>query len=332
VEQLDEQSLRSAARDVSVYARAAPKDKLRLVRALQADGEVVAVTGDGVNDAPALRQAALGVAMGRTGTATAKESADMVLADDNFATLRAAIEEGRRVYDNLVKALAFVLPTSVGQALIIAVAVLAFPLREGDPQLPVEPVQILWINLIVAVALALPLALEAPEPDLMERPPRRPGTALLDRPLLVRTVAVGVTLTVVALGVFELEHDRQLADGVSDQLALARAQTAAVTAAVLFQALYLLTCRSLTRPNREIGRWSNPAVYAGILAVLALQVAFFTLPPMHDLFGSARPDLQALTLALGASLLVFPVTWVEERWRVRRSSTARTAATRVERT
>ena len=100
-------------------------------------------------------------------------------------------------------------------------------------------------------------------------------------------------------------------------LALARAQTAAVTAAVIFQALYLLTCRSLTRPNREIGRWSNPAVYAGILAVLALQVAFFTLPPMHDLFGSARLDLQAL-LALGASLLVFPVTWVEERWRVRR--------------
>jgi magnesium-transporting ATPase (P-type) len=121
IEQLDEESFRPTARRVSVYARAAPKDKLKLVRALQADAEVVAVTGDGVNDAPALRQSALGVAMGRTGTATAKEAADMVLADDNFATLRAAIEEGRRVYDNLVKALAFVLPTSVGQALIIAV-------------------------------------------------------------------------------------------------------------------------------------------------------------------------------------------------------------------
>ena len=320
IDQLDEDSLRQVARHVSVYARAAPKDKLKLVRALQADGEVVAVTGDGVNDAPALRQSALGVAMGRSGTATAKESADMVLADDNFATLRAAIQEGRRVYDNLVKALAFVLPTSVGQALIIVVAVLAFPLRDGDPQLPVEPVQILWINLIVAVALALPLAFESSEPDVMERPPRRPGTPLLDRPLLVRTVAVAVTLTVVALGVFELEHDRQLAGGVSEQLALARAQTAAVTAAVLFQALYLLTCRSLTRPNREIGWWSNPSVYVGILVVLVLQVAFVTLSPMHAAFGSARPDFQALALALGASLLVFPVTWLEERWRVRRIS------------
>jgi calcium-translocating P-type ATPase len=317
IDQMDEGSLRPASRRVSVYARAAPSDKLKLVRALQADAEVVAVTGDGVNDAPALRQAALGVAMGGTGTATAKESADMVLADDNFATLAAAIKEGRRVYDNLVKALAFVLPTSVGQALIITVAVLAFPLTDGAPQLPVEPVQILWINLIVAVALALPLALEAPEPDVMERPPRRPGTHLLDRPLLVRTVAVAVTLTAVALGVFELEHERQLADGVGNDLALARAQTAAVTAAVLFQALYLVTCRSLTRSNRELGWWSNPAVYAGILAVLVLQAAFVTLPVMHDLFGSARLDLQALAIALGASLLVFPVTWVEERWRAR---------------
>jgi calcium-translocating P-type ATPase len=319
IEQLDDESLRQAVRRTSIYARAAPKHKLRLVRALQADDEVVAVTGDGVNDAPALRQAAIGVAMGRTGTATAKEAADMVLADDNFATLRAAIEEGRRVYDNLVKALTFILPTSVGQALIIAVAVLAFPLRGGEPQLPVEPVQILWINLIVAVALALPLALEAPEPDLMDRPPRRPGTHLLDRPLLVRTLLVSVTLTAVALALFQIEHERQLADGVSDQLALARAQTTAVTGAVLFQALYLLTCRSLTRPNREIGYWSNPSVYGGILVVLVLQAAFVALPPMHDIFDSALPDLQAVAVAAAGSLLVFPVTWLEERWRVRRA-------------
>jgi calcium-translocating P-type ATPase len=316
---LDEAQLRELARTSDVYARVAPEDKLRLVRALRADGAVVAMTGDGVNDAPALRQADIGVAMGRSGTAAAKEAADMVLADDNFATLRAAIEEGRRVYDNLVKALSFVLPTSLGQALIIAVAVLAFPLQDGDPLLPVQPVQILWINLIVAVALALPLALEAPEPDLMERPPRDPRASLLDRPLVVRTLVVSVTLTAVALGLFALEHARQLDAGASDAVALARAQTTAVTGAVLFQALYLLTCRSLTRSNRELGWWSNPAVYAGIFIVLVLQAAFIQLPFMHQAFGAAPLDARSLGLAVTAALLVLPVTALEERWRRSRS-------------
>jgi calcium-translocating P-type ATPase len=316
---LDEAQLRELARTNDVYARVAPEHKLRLVRALRGDGAVVAMTGDGVNDAPALRQADIGVAMGRSGTAAAKEAADMVLADDNFATLRAAIEEGRRVYDNLVKALSFVLPTSLGQALIIAVAVLAFPLQDGDPLLPVQPVQILWINLIVAVALALPLALEAPEPDLMERPPRDPRASLLDRPLVVRTLVVSVTLTAVALGLFSLEHSRQLDAGASDAVALARAQTTAVTGAVLFQALYLLTCRSLTRSNRELGWWSNPAVYAGIFIVLVLQAAFILLPFMHQAFGAAPLDARSLGLAVTAALLVLPVTALEERWRRSRS-------------
>jgi calcium-translocating P-type ATPase len=320
LDQLDQDELRREATITNVYARVAPEHKLRLVRALQADGETVAMTGDGVNDAPALRQADIGVAMGRGGTAAAKEAADMVLADDDFSTLRAAIEEGRRVYDNLVKALSFVLPTSIGQALIVAVAVLAFPLRDGMPLLPVEPIQVLWINLIVAVALALPLALEAAEPDVMRRPPRHRSTPLLDRPLLVRTVAVSLTLTAVALVLFAIEHDRQLDAGVADSLALARAQTTAVTGAVLLQALYLLTCRSLTRPNRELGHWSNPAVYAGIAVVLALQALYVLAPFMHELFGAARPDLEALALAAAASLAVLPVTWAEERWRRRRAA------------
>ena len=144
------------------------------------------------------------------------------------------------------------LPTSVGQALLITVAVLAFPANGGAPVLPVQPVQILWINLIVAVALALPLAFEAPEPDLMSRPPRDPAVALLDRPLLVRTLVVSATLTAVTLGLFELARH--------EELSVARAQTTAVTGAVVLQAWYLLACRSLTRPNRELGRWSNPSV------------------------------------------------------------------------
>jgi magnesium-transporting ATPase (P-type) len=249
-----------------------------------------------------------------------------VLADDNFATLRAAIEEGRRVYDNLVKALSFVLPTSVGQALIIAVAVLAFPLRDGEPLLPVQPVQILWINLIVAVALALPLALEAAEPDVMERRPRDPSHSLLDRPLLVRTLLVSVTLAAVALVAFAVEHDRQLDAGVADGLALARAQTTAVTAAVLLQALYLITCRSLTRPNRELGYWSNPSVYAGIAVVLALQALFIAAPFMHDVFGAATIDATALAIAAGTALVILPVTALEERRRRSRAISAEAPA------
>jgi magnesium-transporting ATPase (P-type) len=246
--------------------------------------------------------------MGRGGTAAAKEAADMVLADDDFSTLRAAIEEGRRIYDNLVKALAFLLPTNFGQALIIAVAVLAFPAGV----LPVTPVQILWINLIVAVALALPLAFEAPEPDLMRRPPRDRSVPMLDRPLILRTLLVAVTLTAVALGLFALaRHER---------LALAQAQTTAVTGAVLLQALYLITCRSLTRPNRELGRWSNPAVYAGIAAVLALQALFVFAPFMQRVFGSAALGARELAWAAAAALLVLPVTSLEERLQTRRAA------------
>jgi magnesium-transporting ATPase (P-type) len=310
LEELDEHEIARAG----IYARVAPEHKLRLVQALQARGEVVAVTGDGVNDAPALRQADIGVAMGRGGTAAAKEAADMVLADDDFSTLRAAIEEGRRVYDNLVKALAFVLPTSVGQALIIALAVLVFPTEGGVPVLPIEPVQILWINLIVAVALALPLALEAPEPDLMRRPPRDRSVPLLDRPLLVRTLAVSITLTAVALGLFWLAR--------REDLSIAEAQTTAVTGAVALQALYLLACRSLTRPNRELGRWSNPSVYAGIAIVLALQALFVFAPFMQSLFGSAALGPRELVWAGAASVIILPVTWVEERWRVSRRRTS----------
>jgi Ca2+-transporting ATPase len=289
-----------------VYARVAPEDKLALVRDLQAAGEVVAVTGDGVNDAPALRQADIGVAMGRGGTAAAKEAADMVLADDDISTLRAAIEEGRRAYDNLVKALAFVLPTSIGQALIVAVATLFFAAGE----LPVTPVQILWINLIVAVALALPLALEAPEPDVMSRPPRAPGTPLLDRALLVRTLLVSATLTAVALGLFSLARH--------EGLSLAAAQTSAVTGAVVLQAFYLLACRSLTRPNRELGRWSNPSVYAGIAIVLALQALYVFAPFMQAVFGSTAIGVRELVWAAAAAVVILPVAGAEERWRRRR--------------
>jgi magnesium-transporting ATPase (P-type) len=157
----------------------------------------------------------------------------------------------------------------------------------------------------------------------MRRPPRDPRAALLDVPMLVRTLVVSVTLTAVALVLFALERERQLDMLTDADLALARAQTTAVTGAVLLQALYLLTCRSLTRPNREIGRWSNPLVYAGIAVVLALQAAFAYAPFMHDVFGAAAIDARAVAVAAAAALVILPVTWIEERWRVRRAGASR---------
>jgi magnesium-transporting ATPase (P-type) len=307
--------LRARVLDTDVFARVAPEHKLRLVRALQEGGAVTAMTGDGVNDAPALRQADVGVAMGRAGTAVAREAADVVLVDDDFSTIRAAIEQGRRVYDNLVKALAFALPTNLGEGLIILVAVLAFPLDGGHPVLPIQPVQILWINLVATVALALPLALEAAEPGVMRRPPRPAAEPLLTRFVVFRTVYVGVLMSATAVALFLLAEPLGLVDPAST----AQAQTLAVTAVAFFQIFYVLVCRTFVAPVRSIGWRSNPSIYAGIAILLVLHAGFVHLPAAHAVFGTAHltPALWALAAAAGA--LVVPAVMVEKRWR--RSST-----------
>ena len=304
-----DEELRDRVQRTVVFARVAPEHKLRLVQALQTGGAVTAMTGDGVNDAPALRQADIGVAMGRAGTAAAKEAADIVLGDDDFTTIRAAIEEGRRVYDNLVKALAFALPTNVGEGLVILIAVLAFPVVDGVPLLPIEPVQILWINLVATVSLALPLAFEAHEPGLMRRPPRDPGEPLLSRFVIARTIYVGVLMAAVAVVLFLLAAPPT----GSDAAALAQAQTLAVTSVAFFQIFYLITCRTLTAPVRTIGWWSNPYVYAGIAVLLILQAAFVHLPFMQALFRTE--DLTTTQWLLAAAALVTPIVATEKRWR-----------------
>jgi magnesium-transporting ATPase (P-type) len=298
---LDDDEFARAAAKATVFARVAPEHKLRLVRALQAGGEVVAMTGDGVNDAPALKQADIGVAMGESGTAAAREAAEVVLTDDDFASIEAAVEEGRHVFDNVQKAIAFVLPTNLGEALIVLVAVLAFPFVDGVPRLPVEPTQILWVNLIATVTLALPLAVEAIEPGLMSRAPRPPGTPVIGRFLVVRTVVVSVLMTISALALFELRDD----------------QTIVVTTIVLFQVFYLLECRSLRHSILHVGLWTNPWALAGIGGVLALQVAFIYAPPMQDVFGSAPLSVADWLLALAAAATVLPVVSAEKWWRRR---------------
>lgn len=299
LEAATDEELSRLARDVDVFARVAPEHKLRLVRRLQRDGHVVAMTGDGVNDAPALEQADIGIAMGRRGTSAAREAADLVLADDDFATIRAAVEEGRRVFANIVKAIAFVLPTNLGEALVVLAAVCAFPIEDGSPLLPIEPVQILWINLVATVTLALPLAFEARDPRAMQRGPRPPGARLIDGPMLRRTVLVAATMAAGAIALFLLEHDP------GDPTA--RGQTLAVTGIALFQCLYLVVCRNPGGRVRDIGWFTNRWVFAGIGALLALQAAFIYVPFMHELFGSASLDATQLAAAAGFAMTALVV-------------------------
>lgn len=286
-----------------VFARVAPEHKLRIVRALQAAGHVVAMTGDGVNDAPALKQADIGVAMGHAGTDVAKEAADMVLTDDNFASIAAAVEQGRGVFDNLRKFIVWTIPTNVGEGLVI-VAAIAFGVA-----LPILPLQILWINMTTAVLLGMTLAFEPREANIMKRPPRRPSRPLLTSALLKRTGLVSLMLLAGAFGLCEYE----LSAGAS----LAEARTVATNVFVTVEAFYLLNCRSLLGSLSEIGLWSNRWVWFGIGAMALLQLAFTYAPPMNDLFGSAPIGVAAWARVLGVAVTAFLVVAVEKALRRR---------------
>jgi cation-transporting P-type ATPase F len=289
----DDADLPALAERVDVFARVSPEDKLRLVRALQTRGHVVAMTGDGVNDAPALEQADIGVAMGKGGTEVAQEAADMILTDDNFATLEAAVEEGRGVFDNLQKFIAFALPTNIGQGLVILTAILV------GSTLPITPVQILWVNLTTAVLLGLPLAVEVKEPGIMERPPRDVTGPLLPRRFVVRMVIASVLLLVAAFGTFEWF----LLQGVE----VAEARTAAVNVFVLAEVGYLVACRSFDRSLGEIGWLSNRWVPAGIAATVLVQLFFTYAPVMHELFDTAPVGPLVWAVGVVAAVVTFLV-------------------------
>ena len=322
LDRLDAPGFARAAREVRVFARVAPEHKIRLVESLQAQGAVVAMTGDGVNDAPALKRADIGVAMGITGTAASKEAARIVLADDNFATIAAAVEEGRRVYDNLVKALVFVLPTNLGLAAILALAMLLFPtitLIGGGSELllPLSPTQILWINLVASVALSAPIAFEVLEPGTMQRPPRPRDARIFSPFVAMRTGLVAALMAACACVLFLWEYGSATAWAASvtaevHTSALASAQTMAVTTVVFFQCLYLLHCRSLHSGLGALGWFSNPGVWIGIGVLLALQAAFVYLPPLQAAFTTAPLGGIDLLKALGAALVVLPVISLEK--------------------
>ena len=297
---LDDTALAEVAHAVDIFARVEPEQKLRLVRALQGRGNVVAMTGDGVNDAPALKQADIGVAMGLGGTEVAKGAAAMVLTDDNFASIEAAVEEGRGVWDNLVKFITWTLPTNFGEGLVIVAAILA------GATLPITPLQILWINMTTAVLLGLPLAFEPIEKGIMRRPPRRLDQPVLDAALIRRIVLVSFLLLAGAFGLFL----RELAQGHS----LAEARTVAVNVFVMVEAAYLFNCRSLTRGFWKQGLFSNLWLWAGVGSMMLLQLAMTYLPVMNQLFGTAPIGvakwLEITLVALFSSSVIALEKWL----------------------
>ncbi|PWV64656.1 HAD-IC family P-type ATPase [Plasticicumulans acidivorans] len=304
IETLDEAALRAQVREVDVYARASPEHKLRLVSALQAEGEVVAMTGDGVNDAPALKRADVGVAMGDKGTEAAKEAAAVVLADDNFATIARAVEEGRTIYDNLKKAIVFSLPTNGAQACVILAAILF------GVSLPITPVQILWVNMVVAVALSLALAFEPAEADVMSRPPRRRDAALIDGFLAWRVALVSVVQTIGCL----LLYLNETAAGVAPEAA----RTLAVNSLVVGQIFYLFNSRYTIAPSSGwAGLTGNRVALLGVGTLLLLQLAFTYAPPMQALLGTAALGLREWLMAIGVGFSVYVVVELE-KWTLRR--------------
>ncbi|VAW60073.1 Cation-transporting ATPase, E1-E2 family, partial [hydrothermal vent metagenome] len=279
LDSMSESEIRQRVHEVDIYARVNPEHKLLLVRLLQEQDMIVAMTGDGVNDAPALKRADVGTAMGHNGTEAAKEAAEMVLADDNFASIAHAVEEGRTVYDNLKKAILFILPTNGGEALIVLAAIVF-----GFQQLPLTPVQILWVNMVTAVTLALSLAFEPPEQEIMNRPPRNAKEPMLTPYLIWRILFVSVILMIGTFGLFLWE--------MQQGMSIEHARTVAVNTLVMFEIFYLFNSRYISAPvlNWD-GITGNRYVLIAIASLMVLQLGFTYLETMQSLFGTQAIDL-----------------------------------------
>jgi calcium-translocating P-type ATPase len=303
LDRLDDAQLAREAAEVDVFARTSPEHKLRLVAALQANGLSVAMTGDGVNDAPALKRADAGIAMGLTGSEAAREAADLVLADDNFATIVAAVREGRTVWDNLRKVVGFELPTSAGEALTVAVALLA------GLALPITAIQILWINLVTGVTLGLALAFEPTEPQTMTRPPRPRDAPILAGGLVWHVVLVSVLLAAAVFAVFT--HAR--GSGRPPEVA----QTMAMNQIAVLEVFHLFFVRNIhgTSLTWKAAR-GTPVVWAVVAAITVAQVAVTYLPPLQAILGTAPVALADGLLILGVGVAFFAVLEIEKQIRL----------------
>ncbi|MGB7251603.1 MAG: cation-transporting P-type ATPase, partial [Phormidesmis sp.] len=300
IEAMSQAELEATVTAASVYARVSPEHKLRIVQALQAQQQVVAMTGDGVNDAPALKQADIGVAMGITGTDVSKAASDMVLLDDNFASIVAAAEEGRVVYSNIRRFVKYILGSNIGEVITIALSPLLLPIVA----VPLTPLQILWMNLVTDGFPALALAMEPPEPNMMNRPPNDPKESIFARGLGWYMVRVGIVFAILAIALMLWSYDYAQTSGNPD-----RWKTMVFTMLCLSQMGHAIAVRSDRRLAAEMSQFSNPYVLLAVVATTILQMLLIYVPPLRDFFGTHYLSIKELLVCVGFSSLLF--VWVE---------------------
>ena len=319
IEALGQPDLEAAVEAVSVYARVSPEHKLRIVQALQSRQQVVAMTGDGVNDAPALKQADIGIAMGITGTDVSKEASDMVLLDDNFASIVSAAEEGRVVYGNIRKFVKYILGSNIGEVMTIALSPLLLPIVA----VPLTPLQILWMNLVTDGFPALALAMEPPEPGMMNRPPHSPQESIFARGLGWYMVRVGIVFAILAvtLMLWAYDYTHSATGEIAGEAAgdPERWKTMVFTMLCLSQMGHAISVRSSRRLAVEMSQLSNPYVLLAVVVTTLLQLLLIYVAPLRNFFGTHVLSLTELMICVGFSLLLF--VWLElEKWFVRRKS------------
>jgi Ca2+-transporting ATPase len=303
LQHMNQADLQSAVETVGVYARVSPEHKLRIVQALQHQGHVVAMTGDGVNDAPALKQADIGVAMGITGTDVSKEASDMVLLDDNFSTIVAAVEEGRVVYTNIRRFIRYILGSNIGEVITIASAPLL-----GLGGVPLSPLQILWMNLVTDGLPALALAVEPGRAVVMQQPPKDPNESIFARGLGSYMIRIGLILAIITIGlmVWAYGYTEQVQGGLLER---DRWKTMVFTTLCLAQMGHALAIRSSSRLLVQINLWSNPYLLASVVLTSILQLLLIYIEPFRNFFGMQYLPLNELGVCLGASALV--LVWIE---------------------